>query len=103
MRKGITDEGSTNYDLFKLACRVSSKRLYPNFLNTSSSFNDPYVVVGHPETLVATMGPVAGDSIITVKSTDYILAEKTLKAAAERCIAVVEESGGNGSFLRELD
>ena len=40
---------------------------------------------------------------ITVKSTDYILAEKTLKAAAERCIAVVEESGGNGSFLRELD
>ena len=26
-----------------------------------------------------------------------------LKAAAERCIAVVEESGGNGSFLRELD
>ena len=40
---------------------------------------------------------------ITVKSTDYILAEKTLKAAAERCIEVVEESGGNGSFLRELD
>ena len=40
---------------------------------------------------------------ITVKSTDYILAEKALKAAADRCIAVVEESEGNGSFLRELD
>ena len=40
---------------------------------------------------------------ITVKSSDYILAEKSLKAAAERCIARVEESGGNGSFLRELD
>ena len=25
------------------------------------------------------------------------------KAAADRCIAVVEESDGNGSFLRELD
>ena len=37
------------------------------------------------------------------KSTDYILAEKALKAAADRCIAVVEESEGNGSFLRELD
>ena len=36
------------------------------------------------------------------KSTDYILAEKALKAAADRCIAVVEESDGNGSFLREL-
>ena len=40
---------------------------------------------------------------ITVKSTDYILAEKALKAAADRCIEVVEESDGNGSFLRELD
>ena len=40
---------------------------------------------------------------ITVKSTDYIHAEKTLKSAAERCIEIVEQSGGNGSFLRELD
>lgn len=40
---------------------------------------------------------------ITVKSTDYILAEKSLKAAADRCIAIVEESEGTGSFLRELD
>ena len=40
---------------------------------------------------------------ITVKSTDYILAETALQAAAERCIAVVEASEGNGSFLRELD
>ena len=40
---------------------------------------------------------------ITVKSSDYILAEKALKSAADRCIAVVEESKGNGSFLRELD
>lgn len=40
---------------------------------------------------------------ITVKSSDYIIAEKSLKAAADRCIAVVEESGGTGSFLRELD
>ena len=40
---------------------------------------------------------------ITVKSTDYILAEKALKAAADRCIEIVEASEGNGSFLRELD
>lgn len=60
MRKGITDKGSPNYDLFKLACRVSSKRLYPNFINTSSSFNDPYVDPNDPRTLVATINmPVA--------------------------------------------
>lgn len=40
---------------------------------------------------------------ITVKSTDYRLAEKALKNAAERCIAIVEQSEGNGSFLRELE
>ena len=29
MKKGVTDKGSPNYDLFQLACRVSSKRLFP--------------------------------------------------------------------------
>ena len=40
---------------------------------------------------------------ITVKSSDYILGEKSLKQAAERCIAVVEASDGNGSFLRDIE
>lgn len=29
MRKGITDKGSPNYDLFKLSCEVSAQRLFP--------------------------------------------------------------------------
>ena len=29
MKKGVNDKGSPNYDLFQLACRVSSKRLFP--------------------------------------------------------------------------
>jgi translation initiation factor 2 subunit 1 len=40
---------------------------------------------------------------ITVKSTDYIQAEKDLKDAADRCIKIIEESAGNGTFLRELE
>ncbi|MCL2860197.1 MAG: anaerobic ribonucleoside triphosphate reductase [Oscillospiraceae bacterium] len=28
-----------NYDIYKLACRVSSKRFYPNFLNLDATFN----------------------------------------------------------------
>ena len=40
---------------------------------------------------------------ITVKSADYISAEKCLKEAANRCIEIVEASEGNGSFLRELE
>ena len=29
MKRGINDAGSPNYDLFKLACKVSSERLFP--------------------------------------------------------------------------
>ncbi|KZX16788.1 translation initiation factor IF-2 subunit alpha [Methanobrevibacter curvatus] len=39
---------------------------------------------------------------LTVKSTDYIQAEKDLKDAAKKCIDVVTSSNGNGEFLREL-
>ena len=40
---------------------------------------------------------------ITVKSTDYILAEKALKKAADKCIKIIEDSDGKGEFLRELE
>lgn len=45
-----------NYDLFKLACRVSAKRLYPNFVNIDAPYNLKYYKEGHPETEIATMG-----------------------------------------------
>ena len=40
---------------------------------------------------------------ITVTSTDYLVAEKQLKEAAEKAIAIVEEADGNGEFLREIE
>ncbi len=40
---------------------------------------------------------------ITVTSYDYILAEKELQKAAKRAIKIIEESNGNGEFLRELE
>lgn len=45
-----------NYDLFKLACRVSAKRLFPNFSFIDAPFNKQYYKEGHPETEVAYMG-----------------------------------------------
>jgi anaerobic ribonucleoside-triphosphate reductase len=45
-----------NYDLFKLACRVSAKRLFPNFSFLDAPFNKSYYKEGHPETEVAYMG-----------------------------------------------
>ena len=45
-----------NYDLFKLACRVSAKRLFPNFSFIDAPFNLKYYKEGIPETEIAYMG-----------------------------------------------
>ncbi len=45
-----------NYDLFKLSCKVSAKRLFPNFVFIDAPYNLQYYKPGHPETEVATMG-----------------------------------------------
>lgn len=56
LKKGITDKGSPNYDLFKLACRVSSKRLFPNFSNLDAPMNLKYYKPNDPNSEVAVMG-----------------------------------------------
>ena len=50
------NEGEPNYDLFKLACRCSAKRLFPNFSFIDAPFNAQYYKEGHPETEIAYMG-----------------------------------------------
>lgn len=45
-----------NYDLFKLACRVSAKRLFPNFSFQDAPFNAQYYKEGRPETEISYMG-----------------------------------------------
>lgn len=57
IKEGINyNEGDPNYDLFKLACRVSAKRLFPNFSFIDAPYNLKYYKEGHPETEIAYMG-----------------------------------------------
>ena len=57
VKKGVSlDPGDPNYDLFKLACRCSAKRLFPNFAFVDAPFNLKYYKEGRPETEVAYMG-----------------------------------------------
>ena len=56
VKEGVNyNPGEPNYDLFKLACRVSAKRLFPNFSFMDSSFNKPFYK-GDYNTEVAYMG-----------------------------------------------
>ena len=56
VKEGINyNEGEPNYDLFKLACRTSAKRLFPNFSFVDAPFNLKYYK-GTQETEIAYMG-----------------------------------------------
>ena len=40
VKEGVNyNEGDPNYDLFRLSCKVSAKRLFPNFVFLDSPFN----------------------------------------------------------------
>lgn len=57
VKEGINyNPGEPNYDLFKLACRVSAKRLFPNFSFLDAPYNLKYYKPGSPETEIAYMG-----------------------------------------------
>ncbi len=45
-----------NYDLFRQACKVSAKRLFPNFVNLDAPYNLQYYKPGDYNSYVATMG-----------------------------------------------
>ncbi|ACX52643.1 anaerobic ribonucleoside-triphosphate reductase [Ammonifex degensii KC4] len=74
VKKGINFEpGDPNYDLFKLAVRVASKRLNPTFSFMDASFNAPY-----------------GDQVAYMGCRSRVM--------ANRCGPAVTEGRGNLSF-----
>ncbi len=57
VKEGVNfNEKDPNYDLFKLACRVSAKRLFPNFSFIDAPFNKQYYDPNDYRTEVGYMG-----------------------------------------------
>ncbi len=57
IKDGINyNPGDPNYDLFKLACRVSAKRLFPNFSFIDAPYNLAYYDPGDYRTEISYMG-----------------------------------------------
>ena len=57
IKEGINyNPGEPNYNLFKLACRVSAKRLFPNFSFIDAPYNLQYYKPGDYNTEIAYMG-----------------------------------------------
>ena len=57
VKEGVNfNKEDKNYDLFKLACKVSAKRLFPNFSFIDAPFNKPFYKKGDYRTEVGYMG-----------------------------------------------
>ena len=71
LKKGVNrDVNDPNYDLYRLALKVTAKRLFPNFLNLDAPFNLKYYKKGRPETEVTAMGALTGKSVLHVDTDD---------------------------------
>ena len=63
IKEGVNaNPGDPNYYLYDLACKVSAKRMYPNFVNIDVPGNIEYYQEGKPETEMATMGALTGSA-----------------------------------------
>lgn len=73
VKEGVNfSEGDPNYDLFKLAMKVSAKRLFPNFSFVDAPFNLQYYNPEDPNTEITymgcrtrTIGNINGDEVVT--------------------------------------
>jgi len=93
------------YDLFKLACRVSAKRLFPNFAFVDAPFNLKYYKEGRPETEIAYMGcRTRVISNIYDPSNETIYGRGNLSFTSINLPRLGIKSGGNlNVFFDELD
>lgn len=57
VKSGVNyEKDDPNYDLFQYACKVSARRLFPNFCNLNAPYNAKYYKPGDYNSYVATMG-----------------------------------------------
>lgn len=98
-----------NYDLFKLAMRVSAKRLFPNFSFMDAPFNKQYYKEGHPETETTymgcrtrVMGNINGPEIATGRGNNSFTSINLPRLGIKHGVAVNGEFN-EAAFFNELD
>ncbi|MEG2923492.1 MAG: anaerobic ribonucleoside triphosphate reductase [Oscillospiraceae bacterium] len=106
VKEGVNyNESDPNYDLFHLSCKVSAKRLFPNYVFLDSPFNLQYYKPGHPETEVATMGcrtRVMGNAYDRGREIAYSRGNLSFTSINLPRIAI-ESAGDEKVFYKKLD
>ena len=98
-----------NYDLFRLALRVSAKRLFPNFSFLDAPFNAKYYKQGHVETEVTYMGcrtrvigNQCGESLVSGRGNLSFTSINLVRLGIEYGIHFNQEADWKG-FYKALD
>lgn len=106
IKEGINyNPDDISYDLFKLACRVSAKRLYPNFAFIDAPYNLVYYKEGDYNTEVAYMGcrtRVIGNAYD--RSREVVTGRGNLSFTSINLPRLAIKADGNvGQFFDKLD
>ncbi|MGI6256909.1 MAG: anaerobic ribonucleoside triphosphate reductase [Anaerovoracaceae bacterium] len=103
IKEGINyDPEDPNYDLFKLACRVSAKRLFPNFSFLDAPFNKAFYREGDHNSEAAYMGcRTRVVSNIHDPSKQVISGRGNLSFTSINLPRIALKSGGNLDFFFE--
>ncbi|MBC5998390.1 anaerobic ribonucleoside triphosphate reductase [Romboutsia ilealis] len=110
VKEGINlNPGDPNYDLFKLSCKVSAKRLFPNFSFLDAPFNAKYYRGGHPETEATYMGcrtrvlsNVCGEEVVSGRGNLSFTTINLPRLGIKHGMINNEEANLDG-FFKELD
>lgn len=110
VKEGINlNPGDPNYDLFKLSCKVSAKRLFPNFSFLDAPFNAKYYREGHPETEATYMGcrtrvlsNVCGEEVVSGRGNLSFTTINLPRLGIKHGMINNEEANLDG-FFKELD
>ncbi len=112
VKEGINyNKEDPSYDLFRLACKVSAKRLFPNFSFLDSSFNKQFLVPGDFNTEVGYMGcrtrvlaNVCGPSVTPGRGNLSFTSINLPRIAIKHGIALGERDKADmKEFYKELD
>ncbi|MBQ3306581.1 MAG: anaerobic ribonucleoside triphosphate reductase [Bacilli bacterium] len=112
VKEGVNyNKEDPSYDLFRLACKVSAKRLFPNFSFLDSSFNKPFLVPGDYQTEVGYMGcrtrvlaNVCGPSVTPGRGNLSFTSINLPRIAIKHGIALGERDKADmKAFYQELD
>ena len=112
VKEGVNyNKEDPNYDLFRLACKVSAKRLFPNFSFLDSSFNKQFYVEGDYATEVGYMGcrtrvlaNVCGPSVTPGRGNLSFTSINLPRIGIKHGIALGERKKADmKEFYRELD